>query len=199
MKVVDVAVVDEMAAGEVLNPEALAGRQRVIHARRGGYYETLYRTPIERGWGQMVKFDHDFVGREALEKEAANPRRVMVTLEWNSEDVTDVFASRLREGEPYKYMEFPEDRSAVVAEQPYNPALHVAAGTCVMFHQDEVQAGGKEIGVSSGRMYSPYYRGMISLATVNKEDAKIAPFPYIQDGRNEKIDVPGIPSGVPVK
>ena len=147
----------------------------------------------------MVKFDHDFVGREALEKEAANPRRVMVTLEWNSEDVTDVFASRLREGEPYKYMEFPEDRSAVVAEQPYNPALHVAAGTCVMFHQDEVQAGGKEIGVSSGRMYSPYYRGMISLATVNKEDAKIAPFPYIQDGRNEKIDVSGIPSGVPAK
>ena len=51
MEVVDVAVVDEMAADEVLDPEALAGRQRVIHARRGGYYETLYRTPIERGWG----------------------------------------------------------------------------------------------------------------------------------------------------
>ena len=34
-----------------------------------------YRTPIELGWTNRVAFNHDFVGRAALEAEAANPRR----------------------------------------------------------------------------------------------------------------------------
>ena len=46
----------------------------------------------------MIKFDHDFVGRKALEKEVANPRRKMVTLLWNTEDVMDVHASQFQTG-----------------------------------------------------------------------------------------------------
>ena len=32
----------------------------------------------------MVKFDHDFTGRAALEEKAKNPRRKKVTLAWNA-------------------------------------------------------------------------------------------------------------------
>jgi hypothetical protein len=43
---------------------------------------------------------------------AANPSRKFVTLEWNSEDVADVFASLFRE-KSYDYMEMPQFNSMV--------------------------------------------------------------------------------------
>ena len=36
-----------------------------------------YRSPVELGWANCIKFDHDFFGRPALEAEVAHPRRVM--------------------------------------------------------------------------------------------------------------------------
>ena len=50
--------------------------------------EDYYMTPYELGYGPFVKFDHDFIGREALEKIAGQPHRKKVTFAWNSEDVT---------------------------------------------------------------------------------------------------------------
>ena len=55
-------------------------------------------TPFDAGMGNLVKFNHDFIGREALEKIAANPRRDVCVLEWNSEDVGKVFAAMLEPG-----------------------------------------------------------------------------------------------------
>ena len=47
-----------------------------------------YLTPYDLGYGHMVKFDHEFVGRPALERmAAAPPRRRKVTLVWNDDDV----------------------------------------------------------------------------------------------------------------
>ncbi len=43
------------------------------------------RTPVEVGWTRAVKFDHDFIGRAALEEEVADPRRTIATLRWNPE------------------------------------------------------------------------------------------------------------------
>ena len=34
-----------------------------------------YRSPVELRWGRNIKFDHDFLGREALEEDKAAPRR----------------------------------------------------------------------------------------------------------------------------
>ena len=47
-----------------------------------------YLTPYDLGYGPIVKFDHDFIGKEALQKIAANPKRTKVTLALNSEDIT---------------------------------------------------------------------------------------------------------------
>jgi vanillate/3-O-methylgallate O-demethylase len=72
------------------------------------------RTPYDLGRGWLVEFEHDFIGKEALRSVAANAANEFVALEWNIEDVTDVFASLFRE-KPYDYMEMP--RSVSVARR----------------------------------------------------------------------------------
>ena len=57
-----------------------------------------YRTPSEVGWGWMANFNHDFIGRGAVKAELANPRRTIVTLRWNPDDVLDTYASLLKPG-----------------------------------------------------------------------------------------------------
>ena len=55
-------------------------------------------TPYELGYGPFVKFDHDFIGREALEKIAGKPHRKKVTFAWNADDVVKVFRSMFEPG-----------------------------------------------------------------------------------------------------
>jgi glycine cleavage system aminomethyltransferase T len=68
-----------------------------------------YHNPFEFGWNKMIKFDHEFAGREALEKIASENKRTIVSLEWNVDDIADVFTSQFKDGEPYKYIEKPTD------------------------------------------------------------------------------------------
>jgi vanillate/3-O-methylgallate O-demethylase len=55
--------------------------------------EDYYATPWDLGYGRVVKFDHDFIGRAALEKLAGNPARTKVWIKWNDEDAARVVAS----------------------------------------------------------------------------------------------------------
>src|SRR5579883_592810 len=56
-----------------------ADSYEAIGSLGGSFYseniEDYYLTPYDLGYGPTVKFDHDFVGREALEKIAKNPNR----------------------------------------------------------------------------------------------------------------------------
>ena len=54
--------------------------------------------PHDLGYWPFVKFDHEFVGREALLEMADRPRRKKVTLAWNGEDVAQAIGSHVREG-----------------------------------------------------------------------------------------------------
>jgi len=107
-----------------------------------------YFTPYDLTYGSMVKFDHDFVGREALEKIHSNPPRQKVTLVWNKADAINAIATLFDEGDPVKYIDFP---SAVYATYPY----------------DKVMKDGKRIGVSTWSGYSFNERKMLSLAVVD--------------------------------
>jgi len=69
--------------------------------------EDYYVTPYEMGYGPFVKFDHDFIGREALEKMSGQPHRKKVTLAWNKEDVIKVFQSLFEHGDIGKYIDLP--------------------------------------------------------------------------------------------
>lgn len=111
--------------------------------------EDYYLTPWDLGYGHMVKFDHDFIGREALEKMDKAPKRRKVTLELNTEDVMRVIGSAFAEKDRSKYMEFP---SSVYAMHPY----------------DQVLVNGKLVGLSTWIGYSSNDGKMLSLAILDE-------------------------------
>jgi len=112
--------------------------------------EDYYMTPYALGYGPFVKFDHDFIGREALEKMATKPQRKKVTFAWNSEDVVKAFASMFETGDPYKYIDLPQSN--------YTSASY-----------DRVLGGGKTVGMSMFTGYSYNERSMLSLGVVDPD------------------------------
>jgi syringate O-demethylase len=123
----------------------------------GSFYSNdirdYYLTPWDLGYGPVVKFDHDFIGREALEKIAERPRRRKVTLVLNSEDVLKGMATIFQQGPRTKYFEFP---SSVYSTLPY----------------DKVLKDGKVIGVSTWCGYSSNEGAMLTLAIVDQEQSE---------------------------
>jgi len=116
--------------------------------------EDYYLTPWDLGYGMVVKFDHDFIGRDALEKIAQNPRRKKVTLALNSDDVLKSGVSTMfQKGERAKHFELP---SSVYSTLPY----------------DKVVKDGKTIGVSTWVGYSSNERTMLTLAIIDTEHAE---------------------------
>lgn len=109
-----------------------------------------YLTPWELGYGHILKFDHDFVGREALEAKKDEPHRKKMTLEWNTQDVLSVFASLFEQGPPKKYIELP---LAQYGTWMYDQVL-----------DDE----GNQVGVSCYCGYSANERAMLSLAMLDQ-------------------------------
>ncbi|MPS69677.1 MAG: aminomethyl transferase family protein [Novosphingobium sp.] len=116
--------------------------------------EDYYLNPWELGYGIMVKFDHDFIGREALEKMKDAPKRRKVTLALNNEDVMRVQSSMLTKGgDRAKYMDYP---SAVYAMHPY----------------DAVLVDGKQVGLSTWIGYTQNEGRFLSLAMVDESVAE---------------------------
>ncbi|HWH26595.1 MAG TPA: hypothetical protein VNT53_08130 [Pseudolysinimonas sp.] len=171
-----------------------------------------YSNPIELGWSHMVKFDHDFIGREALERIAAGSPRVMVTLEWNKEDILDVHASQLEPGEPYLAMDLPNHYSFWPTPGKGGEGEDQSPGQW----GDEVKdASGEVVGLSVGRAYSVLFHQMLSLAMIDVAHSdegteltviwgepgtrqkeirvRVARFPYLNENRNEDVDVSTIP------
>jgi vanillate/3-O-methylgallate O-demethylase len=113
--------------------------------------EDYYVTPYEIGYGPFVKFDHDFIGREALEKIADKPHRKKVTFAWNPDDVGKIFRSMFEPGaEHYKYIDLPLSNYASAS---YDKIVH----------------NGKTVGFSMFAGYSYNERSMLSLGTVDPD------------------------------
>jgi vanillate/3-O-methylgallate O-demethylase len=111
--------------------------------------EDYYLTPFALGYGPFIKYDHDFIGREAIEKQAKDAQRKKVTFAWNAEDVLKIFASLLEPGrENYKYFDFP---NCNYASSSY----------------DSVMMGGKVAGFSMFGGYSYNERTVLSLGVVD--------------------------------
>lgn len=69
--------------------------------------EDYYATPFDFGYGHVVKFDHDFHGREALEQVSEEAKRTKRTLVWDRDDVQRVWRSQFGPGPRYKAIDFP--------------------------------------------------------------------------------------------
>ncbi len=119
----------------------------------GGSYvpdsvEGYYLTPWDIGYGHIVKFDHEFVGRAALERMKDETHKTKVTLALDNEEVSRVMSSMFAQGRRAKWFEFP---SAVYSMHPF----------------DAVKADGKVIGVSTWIGYSSNEGKMLSLAMID--------------------------------
>jgi vanillate/3-O-methylgallate O-demethylase len=70
--------------------------------------EDYYLNPWELGYGPFVKFDHDFVGRDALEHVDAETQRRKVTLAWEAEDVAKIFTALFdTDSRGYQFFDLP--------------------------------------------------------------------------------------------
>jgi vanillate/3-O-methylgallate O-demethylase len=113
-----------------------------------------YLNPWELGYGQFVKFDHDFIGREALERVDADAQRHKVTLAWNDEDVRTILGSVCGPvGESHQFFDLPI-------------ANYGAAG-----YDSVLDGAGRIVGVSMFTGYSANERRALSLATVDRDIA----------------------------
>ncbi|WP_416956900.1 aminomethyl transferase family protein [Streptomyces sp. Agncl-13] len=124
----------------------------------GGSYvadriEDYYTTPWDLGYGHILKFDHDFVGREGLEAIKDQPHRRKAWVLWDRDDVAKIFASMYEKGEGrFKYIEMP-----------------AAFYTACQF--DRVEKDGELVGAAMLTSYSANVRGWISLGTIAPEAA----------------------------
>jgi glycine cleavage system aminomethyltransferase T len=173
---------------------------RDLPGSAGTVLEKRYANPAELGWAHMIKFDHEFVGRAALERIVTEPHRRIVTLEWNQDDVVEIFSSQFNANDD-EFMDFAA-----------NPIW--TAHNSVVF-SDDVVAGDDLVGISSGRVFSYFYRQMLSLALLKPEHAQIgdevdviwgrpgnrskriratvARFPYLDLPKNAEIDATKLP------
>ena len=117
--------------------------------------EDYYSNPYELGYGPFIKFDHDFIGADALKAMEGKPHRRKVTFAWNGEDISKAYDCLYEPGRDiYKYMELP-----------------IANYGSASF--DAVMKNGKVVGLSMFSGYSSNERQALSLGVVD---------PDIEDG-----------------
>jgi syringate O-demethylase len=115
--------------------------------------EDYYLTPWDLGYGHLVKFDHDFIGREALEQVAEQEHRQKVTLALDDDDVTETIRTMFQKDDRAKFIDWP---SAVYAMHPF----------------DKVTVNGDTVGLSTWIGYSYNEGKMLTLAILDAEYAE---------------------------
>jgi vanillate/3-O-methylgallate O-demethylase len=110
-----------------------------------------YLTPWDLGYGGFVKFDHDFVGRDALEQ--MSPKRKKVTLAWHGDDVARAIGTMFQKDGKAKYIDLPLSNYST-------------------WPNDKVLHDGKMVGVSTFSGYSSNESSMLSLAVVDLEQSE---------------------------
>jgi vanillate/3-O-methylgallate O-demethylase len=120
----------------------------------GGSYiadriEDYYSTPWDLGYGHILKFDHDFIGRAGLEARKDERHRRKAWVLWDREDVARIYSSMYEQGDKrFKYLEMP-----------------AAFYTACQF--DRVEKDGELVGAAMLTVYSANVRGWISLGTID--------------------------------
>ncbi len=110
--------------------------------------------PFELGYGRLVHFDHDFIGRDALQARGEN-QRTKVTLEWNNDDVFNVMQRSVAVGATRtKFISLPVPMYAT-------------------FEYDQVLMNDKPIGISQWSSYSSNAGAVLSTALIDNDSVKM--------------------------
>ncbi len=112
-----------------------------------------YVNPYEIGYGPFVKFDHDFIGADALKKLDLSTQRKKVTLAWNGDDMAKIYGSLFdtNADSHYKFFDLP------LANYGNTNADSV------------VDADGNVVGMSMFTGYSYNEKRALSLATIDHD------------------------------
>ncbi|MCQ1950887.1 aminomethyl transferase family protein [Arthrobacter sp. zg-Y859] len=114
--------------------------------------EEYYTTPWELGYGSFIKFDHDFIGRDALQAMDPQAQRRKVTLAWDGDDVATIHASMYQQEElPFKFFDLP---NANYGASNFDTVL---------------DDSGRMVGISMFTGYSWNEKRPLSLAVVNPD------------------------------
>lgn len=141
--------------------EAMSARSASLRMSLGGSFyspaiEDYYLTPYDVNYAHIIKFDHDFIGRAALEAIKDKPHRRKVTLVWNADDVLSVVQSQFEES---------------AGEKPLPITMPLAA--IARMHYDKVtDREGRMIGVSTYPGYTVNERAMMSIASIEVAHAE---------------------------
>ena len=119
-----------------------------------GSVEDYYFTPWDLGYGPYVNFDHDFIGRAALERMADGEHRQKVTLALDDDDVARTIATMF--GPPDQRAKFIDWPSAVYAMHQY----------------DRVAVDDETVGVSTWISYTANEGKLLTLAVLDAEHAE---------------------------
>jgi glycine cleavage system aminomethyltransferase T len=118
----------------------------------GSFYsndiEDYYFTPWDLGYGHLIKFDHDFIGRDALAEMATAEHRTKVTLALDDENVARTIGTMFQKTGRAKFIDWP---SAVYAMHPF----------------DRVAMDGETVGISTWIGYSANEGKMLTLAVLD--------------------------------
>lgn len=141
--------------------EWLPAESMEAHFSLGGSYisddiSDYYATLGGLGYDHIAKFDHDFIGREALEEnEELLDGEQKVTFILDDEDVLNVWGSLLEEGETARYMHMPQ--------VPYESDLS---------RYDEIRKDGETVGMAKHPSYNYNEREVAALGWIDAEYAE---------------------------
>ena len=137
---------------EWLAPNSYEATNAVAGSFVSGDIEDYYTNPFQLGYAHMVKFDHDFIGRDALEHIDPAAQRKKVTLAWEPDDVAQIFDSMFDiDGESYQFFDLP---IANYGASNFDSVL---------------DPGGNVVGYSMFTGYSANEKRALSLATIDPE------------------------------
>lgn len=112
--------------------------------------EDYYASPWDLGYGRLIRFDHEFIGRSALEARRDEPHRTRVWLRWNRDDVVRII------------------RDGLFGEEGTRPRVLSLPTTVPMAAQyDEVRQDDEIVGVSMIAGYTVNIQDYFSLALVD--------------------------------
>jgi vanillate/3-O-methylgallate O-demethylase len=139
---------------EWLSTDSAAARMSLGGSFYSPNVEDYYATPWDIGLGHLVKFDHDFIGREALERLADRSHRRKVTLVWNADDVLKIFRALFGVGPTAMHIDLPLSATA-------------------RLHYDKIlDKDGNFVGLAHYPGYTVNERAMLSLASIEEPYSK---------------------------
>ena len=171
--------------------------------------KAFYVSPYDVGMGFIINYStHDFVGKEAAWAKRGARHNKLVSLEWNAEDIADVYLSQY-DGREKPYMDFENTVDFFMWDFVSSPSLLRADK--VLNDSDE------QIGISTGRTRIVCRNTMISLCSIDPDYAEpgtqvkivwgspdypqkeiratVCKFPYLDLPANADFDVSQVPHG----